>query len=80
MEEWKEIFADMLSNGEMEIRFPQAPNLEKCFADKCYFALCEIKEILETAAYSDKECFIRIEEVLRVYEKMGIRCGNRHDF
>lgn len=80
MEVWKEILAWLLTHGEMEMRFPQAPDLEKLFADKCYRALCEIKEILETEAYTDEDCFVRIEEVLRVYEKMGVSCGTRHDF
>ena len=80
MELWQQIFASILSQGAPEIHFPQQPDLERIFSDQCYAALCEIKAILETEGDTDKDCFLKIEEVLRVYERMGVPCGTRHDF
>ena len=43
---------------------------------KCYQALKKIKAIID----DDKECFMRIEEVICVLEELGSGGGTRHDF
>jgi len=80
MELWQEILGALLASEAAEIRFPQIENVEKLFSDQCYLALCEIKMIIENRAYTDAECFMRIEEILRVFERMGSDSGGRHDF
>lgn len=45
-----------------------------------YKALKKIKTIIEDDSLDDRECFIKIEEIVRVFESVGSDCGNRHDF
>ena len=39
-----------------------------------------IKEILEDDELEDEECFMKIEEIVCVFEDLGMGCGSRHDF
>ena len=48
--------------------------------DRCYRALCRIKEILEDETLEDPECFQKIEEIVCVLEELGADAGIRHDF
>lgn len=48
--------------------------------DRCYQALCNIKEILEDDTLEDPECFYKIEEIVCVLEDLGSNAGTRHDF
>lgn len=48
--------------------------------DRCYQALCRIKEILEDDSMDDPECFSRIEKIVCVIEELGCDAGSRHDF
>ena len=48
--------------------------------DRCYQALCRIKEILEDDTLEDPECFLKIEEIICVLEELGSGAGLRHDF
>ncbi len=43
-------------------------------------ALYRIKKILEDNSLNDAECFAKIEEIVCVFEEMGMTCGTRHDF
>ena len=70
----------LLQDEEMEIRFPKAPRFEKLFENRCYKALQEIKEVIEDDRLEDKECFERIERIVRIFEEMGSDGGTRHDF
>lgn len=47
---------------------------------KCYQALKKIKAIIDDDSLDDKECFMRIEEVICVLEEVGSGGGTRHDF
>jgi len=46
----------------------------------CYETLKKIKVILEDDNLNDKECFIKIEEIICLFEDIGSGCGERHDF
>lgn len=48
--------------------------------DACYWAIKKIKAILTDDSLDDKECFWRIEEIVRMMETIGADVGNRHDF
>lgn len=48
--------------------------------DRCYQALCRIKEILEDENLEDPACFQKIEEIVCVLEELGSDAGLRHDF
>lgn len=78
MELLKEILADILEREEINIVFP---NLKMSAIEiievECYKALQKIKTIIENDSISDFEC---IEQIVRVFEKIGSNGGGRHDF
>lgn len=80
MELWQEIFANIFRERTITIHFPQAPSFAELFDHACYKALTEIKEIIEDDTLDDEACFLRIEKIVRVFEKTGSSCGSRHDF
>ncbi|MEE1055782.1 MAG: hypothetical protein UH239_00850 [Acutalibacteraceae bacterium] len=45
-----------------------------------YKALQKIKTIIEDDSLEDKECFMKIEEIVCLFEALGSDGGNRHDF
>lgn len=53
---------------------------EKFVQNECYRALAEIKKIIEDDSIEDDECFMKIEEIVRVFESIGSDGGSRHDF
>ena len=57
-----------------------APQVERIVGNKAIQALEKIKDILSNDEMDDKECFWRIEEIVRVFEELGSDAGNRHDF
>ena len=81
MELWKEILAQYLAREQAQIVFP---NLKlDCAAvveGECYQALQKIKAILEDERLEDKECFLKVEEIVLMLEKLGSNAGTRHDF
>lgn len=81
MELYKEILARALMSGEIQITFSgQKPDISKMIEGKCYKALQKIKAIIEDDSLEDKECFMKIEEIVCVFEEIGSNCGSRHDF
>ena len=81
MELYKEILARALMCGEIQITFSgQQPDISKMIECKCYKALQKIKAIIEDDSLNDKECFMKIEEIICALEEIGINGGNRHDF
>ena len=46
----------------------------------CYLYLNEIKKILEDDNLTDEECFLKIEKIICLFEKIGAFEGGRHDF
>lgn len=59
-------------------RFPD--NAEAVIQNIAYQTLEKIKLILEEDQLDDRECFVRIEKIIRLYKKIGSSCGSRHDF
>ena len=80
MDLWKEIICNMLQKEVMEIRLLSSDHIDALFESECYKALQKIKMILEDETLEDTECFMKIEEIVRVFEEMGSGCGGRHDF
>lgn len=54
-------------------------NIQKDVDNICYNALNEIYEVINDQTLEDTDCFYRIEEIVRIYEKLGCLV-NRHDF
>ncbi len=75
-----ELLANILSNENAQIVFPQ---LEKDFKtiveSDCYTMLEQIQSILMADSLDDQDCFLKIEEIVCVFEEHKIRTGFRHD-
>lgn len=81
MELYKEILAHALMCGEIQVTFSgQESDIAQMTEDKCYKTLQKIKAIIEDDSLNDKECFMKIEEIVCVLEEIGSNGGNRHDF
>ena len=77
MELWEEILLNIIKENQGKIKIKE---ISKTINSKCYIILQQIKEILSDDSLSDKECFLKIEEIIYVFETIGINCGNRHDY
>ena len=77
---YQEILCNLLSSERIEINFPNIPAMVNLVELRCYEALRKIKEILEDHTLSDKDCFLKIEEIVNVFEDLGSGAGDRHDF
>lgn len=81
MELYKEILAHILEKEEVQVLFPNLKiEANEIIELACYKALCEIKAIIEDTNLDDEECFMRVENMVRVFENMGSDGGVRHDF
>jgi len=81
MELFKEIFAQALTDGKIEIVFAcKNDAFEKVIEGQCYQALQKIKAIVDDDSLDDPACFMRIEEIVEVLESVGSTGGGRHDF
>lgn len=81
MDLFKEILINTLEKEKVEISFPNfTKNIGELFEKECYQALQKIKEILNDDSFDDKECFYRIEEIVKTFEELGCIFLIRHDF
>lgn len=79
MELYKEILGRALAQGEIKIMI-EDHNIAQIVENKCYIALQRIKDILHDDTLNDEECFLKIDEVICVFEELGSTGGDRHDF
>ncbi len=81
MDLYKEILIKLLEKESVEVRFENF-NINMADIVECasYQALQKIKTIIEDESLEDSECFMRIEEIVCVFESLGSSGGNRHDF
>ncbi len=81
MDLYKEILISALAREESYISFPRFDgNLEKLFEKECYKIIQKIKEILNDDSLDDKECFERIERLVKEFENLNCSDLSRHDF
>ena len=80
MELYNEILCYLLRKETVEIRFPELTPRHEVIESICYRTLKKIKEILQDDSLEDKECFLKIEEIICTFEKIGSSGGSRHDF
>ena len=81
MELYKEILAQALTYGQVNITFPEGScDLAKIVEGECYKALEKIKAVIHNDSLSDQECFMKIEEIVNILESIGSSGGFRHDF
>lgn len=78
---YKEILLNFLESEESDTVFP---NMEKEFSQvvemKSYEMLKKIQAIIRNKDLDDVDCFMKIEEIVCLFEESGCSCGIRHDF
>lgn len=81
MDLFKDVIYDKIKKDEITVIISgKNADIDRIVESTCYKALNEIKSILENDSLTDEECFLKIEEIIRVFERLGSNCGNRHDF
>ena len=79
MELYKDILAHALMHADIKVTFPEH-DISEIVEGTCYRALNRIKAIIEDDSLEDRECFMKIEEIIRTLEEIGSSGGSRHDF
>jgi len=78
MDLYTEILAKLLSQEKAHITFPDLQlNAKEIVEMQCYQALQRVQAIIQDDSLSDFMC---IEEIVRLFEKLGSNGSNRHDF
>ena len=81
MELYKEILSHVLSYADVKINITGLKiDAAKIVELECYKALQKIKAVIEDDSLEDRECFMRIEEIVCAFEEIGSSGGGRHDF
>ena len=81
MELYKELLTNILAKEEINIIFPNLKmDTVKLIELEAYSALKKIKAIIQDDSLDDKECFLKIEEIICLFESLGSNGGGRHDF
>lgn len=81
MELYGEILQNLLVGRQVEVTFPGLTvRPEDLLNSVCYRALVQIREIIQDDSLNDAECFYKIEEIIRLLERLGSDGGLRHDF
>ncbi len=79
MELWRELLISGLQNENYKLEYISDKIIKDIIEKRSYEVLLQIKQVIDNEKLSDKDCFIKIEEVLCVLEKNNIFC-DRHDF
>lgn len=81
MQLYQEILAAVLAKEKVQITFPNLNiNLTEMIESESYQALQKIKAVITDDSLTDSECFMKIEEIINIFETLGSGGGNRHDF
>lgn len=83
VELYREIIINLLKNEDIavEVFLPNMNLSGKEFVEtSSYVCLLKIQQILKDDSLNDKECFHKIDEIVRIFERLGSDCGNRHNF
>lgn len=82
-----DFYESLLYNFSEKLRAAVTPSDEEkqsLLAELMDSAACrtleEIRKVLDDDRLDDQNCFQRIEEIVRLYEKLGSNGGSRHDF
>ena len=81
MEFYEELLVHILSKQDIHVIFPNLHiDIYRILEMQCYQALSIIRDILKDDSLSDPECFMKIEEIVSLFQKIGSNTGERHDF
>ena len=78
MELYEEMLISLLRGGHIHLTV-EGVDPQALLQDACYRALADIREILRRDDLTDPACFRKIEEIVEIYETLGVGTG-RHDF
>ena len=79
MELWRELVISGLQNENFKFDCIEDKILKEIVEIKSYQVLLQIKKTNEKERLSDRDCFIKVEEIIGVSEENKISC-DRHDF
>lgn len=77
-----ELYQEILAKA-FECRARQSVSSEylaEIIQSESYRALCRIKAVIADDSLNDRECFMKIEEIICILEDLGGSGGFRHDF
>ncbi|MBR4016430.1 MAG: hypothetical protein IKK11_01280 [Oscillospiraceae bacterium] len=81
MELFQNIFLQAIINGDIQMKFQDMEQtVSEIIEGTCYQTLKKIKAIIADDSLNDKECFMKIEEIVSAFEEIGDNCSGRHDF
>ena len=81
MELFQNIFLQAVMDGKVQVVFHCGEQtVAEVMENICFQTLAKIKGIVQNESLSDKECFLKIEEIVCALEEIGADCGTRHDF
>lgn len=81
MELYKEILTGFLEKQTICVTFPDLHmDPAQIITIESYKALEKIKAIMNDDSLEDKTCFMKIEEIVCLFERLGSDGGSRHDF
>ena len=67
-----------LETGELQIVLSDQGR--EWLEGKCFHTLQEIQTVLNDDSLDDPECFMKIEQIVEIFEQLGSNGGTRHDF
>lgn len=76
---YSEILTRVLEDVIADIACSTEARTEHTALLRCCAALEKIKAAVDNDSLDDKECFVKIEEIVRTFEALGSPCS-RHDF
>ncbi|MBQ8696656.1 MAG: hypothetical protein IJ519_02950 [Clostridia bacterium] len=77
----EELLLAAVRDGDVRVNISfEAEDLVKIVNGKCYEILSEIQKIVRDDSLDDPECFKKVEEIICLFEREGLRAGSRHDF
>lgn len=78
---YHELLLRILENERCEVVFPDIEKgLSELVEMKSYEMLKKIQAIIRDDSLDDGDCFMRIEEIICLFEENGCSCNGRHDF
>ena len=80
MELWEGMIPQILEEDGAQIGMRYRCDLRELTEAKCYATLARIRAVLDDPTLDDPSCFMKIEEIVRIFEEIGSDGGCRHDF
>ena len=75
---YEQLILKGLETGELQVAV--SDGVQRWLEGKCCQALKEIQTVLKDDSLDDPECFMRIEQIVEIFERLGRNGGTRHDF